>query len=122
MQKLILFSQLVALMTFAQVSVAKSNVELMCRAKAKELALTTYSGCVTENKNKKIEKIRESYKKELQSLKSKYDKALKNLGEKETDSAQESIKTVEKTNSDALSESEKVEQVDADEVIEVRDL
>ena len=59
---------------------AQSAVELTCRAQAKELALQTYSSCVTEARNNRVEEIRKNYQKELSELKSKYDKELKKMG------------------------------------------
>ena len=59
---------------------AQSSVELTCRAQAKELALQTYSSCVTEARNNRVEEIRKNYQKELAELKSKYDKELKKMG------------------------------------------
>lgn len=61
---------------------AESSVEVMCRAKAKELAINTYSSCVTEARQAKVEEIRAGYQKDLAALKSKYDKELKKLANK----------------------------------------
>lgn len=119
---------------------SKSKVEVMCRAKAKEIAITTYSGCITENRNKKIEKIRESYKKELQILKAKYDHALKDMSGSDalttttntpsTASQRKNLKAnipnttpvTTSTEDSAGSEDGNIDSIDADEVIEVQDL
>ncbi|HPI41648.1 MAG TPA: hypothetical protein PLJ21_12640 [Pseudobdellovibrionaceae bacterium] len=103
------------LLSIPSVGAAKDKVETMCRIKAKEIALNTYSSCVTENKNKKIEKIRDSYKKELQGLKNKYDKALKNISGDE-----ERLKS--NTKNPIKEETLANENLDADEVIEVEEV
>ncbi|MBO9667349.1 MAG: hypothetical protein J7501_11115 [Bdellovibrio sp.] len=59
-----------------------SSSDLMCRAKAKEIAASTYSSCVTEARNQQVEQIRANYQKELAALKTKYDKELKKMGGK----------------------------------------
>lgn len=61
---------------------AETSAEVMCRAKAKELAISTYSSCVTEARQAKVEEIRAGYQKDLANLKSKYDKELKKLANK----------------------------------------
>ena len=59
---------------------AQSSAELTCKSQAKEIAIQTYSNCMTEARNSQIDQIRKSYKDELASLKSKYDQELKKLG------------------------------------------
>ena len=54
----------------------------MCRAKAKELAASTYSSCVTDARNQQVEQIRANYQKELAAVKAKYDRELKKMGGK----------------------------------------
>lgn len=60
----------------------QSSMELTCRAKAKEIAAQTYSGCVTDARNTQIEQIRKDYQKQLADLKVKYDRELKKIGGK----------------------------------------
>ncbi len=60
-------------------SFAQTSFELSCRSKAKEIAIQTYSSCVTEAKQERVSKIRTSYQKDLANIKSKYDKELKQL-------------------------------------------
>lgn len=69
-----------SLILFTANAYPQTSYELTCRAKAKELAATTYSSCVTEARNSHVEEIRSSYQKELSALKSKYDKELKKMG------------------------------------------
>jgi hypothetical protein len=61
---------------------AQSSYELTCRAKAKEIATQTYSGCMSEARNTQIDQIRKDYQKQLADLKAKYDKELKKVGGK----------------------------------------
>jgi hypothetical protein len=56
-----------------------SSPEVVCRAKAKEIAIQTYSSYVTESRQAKVDEIRTGYQKDLAALKSKYDKELKKL-------------------------------------------
>src|SRR5437868_10258512 len=65
----------------------QSSSELTCRAKAKEIAAQTYSGCVTEARNTQIDQIRRDYQKQLTDLKAKYDRELKKVGGKGSTSA-----------------------------------
>ncbi|KHD89654.1 MAG: hypothetical protein OM95_02735 [Bdellovibrio sp. ArHS] len=71
----------------------QSSAELTCRAQAKEIAMQTYSSCITEARNNQVEEIRKSYQKELSELKAKYDKELKKMGGKK--SAKTSSPTVQ---------------------------
>ena len=50
---------------------------LVCRAKAKELAVKTYSDCLGDNQNAQVEKIKADYRAEVQKIKSKYANKLK---------------------------------------------
>jgi hypothetical protein len=67
------------LILFSGNAFSQSSAEVTCRAKAKEIAVQTYSSCVTEARQAQVEEIRASYQKELSALKSKYDKELKKL-------------------------------------------
>jgi Skp family chaperone for outer membrane proteins len=62
----------------------ESSSEVVCRAKAKDIAIQTYSSCVTEARQAKVEEIRTGYQKDLAALKSKYDKELKKLANRNT--------------------------------------
>ncbi|NUN06681.1 MAG: hypothetical protein HUU57_13080 [Bdellovibrio sp.] len=57
----------------------QTSAELTCRAQAKEIAMQTYSSCITQARNSHVEEVRKNYQKELADLKSKYDKELKKL-------------------------------------------
>jgi hypothetical protein len=69
------------------VQAQQSSSDLTCRAKAKEIAAQTYSGCVTETRNTQIDQIRKDYQKQLTDLKAKYDRELKKVGGKANTSA-----------------------------------
>ncbi|MGZ3772231.1 MAG: hypothetical protein ACXVCY_00055 [Pseudobdellovibrionaceae bacterium] len=58
----------------------QTSAELTCRAQAKELAMQTYSNCITQARNHQIEEVRKNYQKELSNLKVKYDNELKKIG------------------------------------------
>jgi ribosomal protein L44E len=59
---------------------AETASDLTCKAQAKEIAVQTYSNCITQARNSEIEQIRKNYKEELASLKSKYDREIKKMG------------------------------------------
>jgi hypothetical protein len=82
----ITFSVLIGAAVTAQAQ-QQSSAELTCRAKAKEAAAQTYSGCVTEARNTQIDQIRKDYQKQLSDLKAKYDRELKKVGGKTVTSA-----------------------------------
>lgn len=76
-----MMSILVLILTFfATTAHAESVSELTCKAQAKEIAVQTYSSCITVARNSEIDQIRKNYKEDLASLKSKYDKELKKMG------------------------------------------
>lgn len=64
---------------FAANAFTQSSAELTCRAQAKDLAMQTYSSCMTQARNNQVEEIRKNYQKELTALKTKYDGKLKTL-------------------------------------------
>lgn len=57
----------------------QSSAELTCRAQAKEIALQTYSSCITEARNNKVEEIRKNYQKAVSDAKARAEKELKEL-------------------------------------------
>lgn len=56
-----------------------AEFDLMCRAKAKEVAAETYRGCVTEAKTQQIEQIKKDYQEKLKAMKQDYENELKKL-------------------------------------------
>ncbi|QLY24016.1 hypothetical protein [Bdellovibrio sp. KM01] len=73
------FTILFANNTFAAANSTPASGEVMCRAKAKEIAASTYSGCMDEYNTAQVKSIREAYQKDLAAVKAKYDKKLKAL-------------------------------------------
>lgn len=65
---------------FAVHAHAQNSAELTCRSQAKEIAVQTYSTCITQARNNQIDDIRKNYKEELAALKAKYDQELKKMG------------------------------------------
>lgn len=65
--------------TFAAANSSSGSGEVMCRAKAKEIATSTYSNCMEEYNTAQVKSIREAYQKDLAAMKAKYDKKLKAL-------------------------------------------
>lgn len=75
---------LVSLFFVPSITRAEASIEAMCKVKAKEVAIETYKGCVTENKQAEISKIRTDYQHKLSELKEYYNKKLKKIsGEKQ---------------------------------------
>lgn len=70
-----------------------SAAEVMCRGQAKEIALQTYSSCITQARASQIEDIRKNYQKELADLKTKYDQELKRLNGKVAEASKKGTKT-----------------------------
>ncbi|MNT15468.1 hypothetical protein D3C72_1505210 [compost metagenome] len=67
---------------FTNMAMAQTAAEVTCRAQAKEVAVQTYSSCITQARNQQVEQIRADYQKELTALKAKYDKELKGISSK----------------------------------------
>lgn len=63
----------------AQTARAQNDIELSCRAKAKEVAVDAYTGCVSEGRKARLNDIRSNYKAEVASVKAKYDQMLKDM-------------------------------------------
>lgn len=71
-----------ATILFSVSALPQTSAEVTCRAQAKEIAVQTYSSCITEARNTRVDEIRKSYQKELADLKAKYDKELKKMSGK----------------------------------------
>lgn len=71
---------MVSILLASMASKAESEVELTCRAKAKEVALQTYQSCASESRVTRLKEIRAGYKNELAEVKAKYDRMLKEMG------------------------------------------
>lgn len=57
-----------------------ASSEIMCRGQAKEVAMQTYSTCITQARATQVDEVRKAYQKELADLKTKYDQELKRIG------------------------------------------
>lgn len=68
-----------AIIFFSSAALPQTAAEVTCRAQAKEVALQTYSSCITEARNSQVDEIRKSYQKDLADLKAKYDQELKKM-------------------------------------------
>ena len=87
------FSFLITVL-FSANAFTQTAAELSCRAQAKEIAMQTYSSCITQARNSQVEEVRKNYQKELADLKAKYDRELKKMtgGKSATASAPSKIK------------------------------
>lgn len=84
-QALLSLSMIILAMTLQPQDAQAANgdsIEFMCKAKAKEIAAQTYSGCINDNKQAELERIRKEYQAELSKIKSKYNNELKGLSGK----------------------------------------
>jgi uncharacterized protein YecT (DUF1311 family) len=104
------------LLAFASQATAAgtSSIEFMCKAKAKEIAAETYKGCVTENKQVQVERIRKEYQTKLAELKNQYNSELKQLSPKKGSKASASaeISATEMPAKKMKSSKVKKEQID----------
>lgn len=57
----------------------ESSADLTCRAKAKEVALQTYSLCMSDHKSKQTEALRKAYEEEALKLKAQYEAEIAKL-------------------------------------------
>ncbi len=71
------------MMIFALNAFGQSSQELTCKAQAKEVALQTYQGCVTEARKGQMDTLRKEYAAKLAELKEHYNKELKKAAGKE---------------------------------------
>ena len=71
------------LMVFGVKAFGQTSQELTCKAQAKEVALQTYQGCVTEARKEQMDTLRKEYSAKLSELKEHYNKELKKAAGKE---------------------------------------
>jgi hypothetical protein len=84
---------LLAFASQASAAAGANSIEFMCKAKAKEIAAETYKGCVVENKQAQVERIRKEYQAKLAELKNQYNSELKQLSPKKTGKASAAVDT-----------------------------
>ncbi len=70
-------------LVFGVKAFGQTSQELSCKAQAKEIALQTYQGCVTEARKEQIDSLRKEYSAKLGELKEHYNKELKRAAGKE---------------------------------------
>lgn len=76
------FSFFVTILFSANAFSQSNSSEIMCRGQAKEIAMQTYTSCITQARATQVEEVRKSYQKELTDLKNKYDQELKRISGK----------------------------------------
>lgn len=96
---------------------ANEDVDLMCKGKAKTIAIETFKTCVTENRSAQIEQLRRSYSEKLKALKEEYDSEIRRLGGK-TKSAKTDVKTSKRLTK-TRTESVEVSGVSDDSVMDI---
>lgn len=74
-----LFMLAVSIFLAHEAARAEGAVELMCKNKAKEIALQTYSNCVTEEKTTRLKDIKERYKARMSEVKDQFQRELNDL-------------------------------------------
>ena len=80
-------------------------IEVMCRNKAKEVALSAYQGCVTEEKTTRLNDIKKRYKDRMAEVKSQFQKELDEMNSKKSASAAAKPESASKAISKDLSSS-----------------
>ena len=71
-------------LVFGVKAFGQSSQELSCKAQAKEIALQTYQGCVTDARKEQMDSLRKEYSAKLSELKEHYNKELKKAAGKES--------------------------------------
>ena len=108
-------ASLILLAMASQATAAGTNsIEFMCKTKAKEIAAETYKGCVTENKQAQVERIRKEYQTKLAELKNQYNSELKQLSPKKAGKSSAVLETTasEMPAKKMKSKKKKKEQID----------
>lgn len=70
---------IVSLLLANEAARADGPVELMCKNKAKEIALQTYQNCVTDEKTTRLKDIKERYKARMSEVKDQFQRELNDL-------------------------------------------
>ena len=77
--KTLVLTSLMLLSSVALAQTQESSADLTCRAKAKEVALQTYSLCMSDHKSKQTEALRKAYEEEALKLKAQYESEIAKL-------------------------------------------
>ncbi|MBX2986648.1 MAG: hypothetical protein KF802_02015 [Bdellovibrionaceae bacterium] len=75
----LMLMMIVSVMLASMAAKAQTEIEMSCRAKAKEVALQAYEGCVTETRATRLQEIRDGYKSEMADVKAKYDRMMQEI-------------------------------------------
>ncbi|MFN7728324.1 MAG: hypothetical protein ACK5P7_04135 [Bdellovibrio sp.] len=73
---------ILGLLTVSSIALAQSGppeYELLCRIKAKELAVDMYRGCITTSRTQQIDQLKKEYQDKLRAMKSDYESQIKKL-------------------------------------------
>lgn len=85
------------ILNFSYSMAQNTDIEVSCRAEAKQIAIKTYQSCVTSARNQKIDQIRKEYQTKLNDLKKYYDSELNKIsGSKKSSAKGVSTKLPEK--------------------------
>lgn len=73
----------ISLMLAGKMARAQGSVEVMCRSKAKEIALQTYQNCVTEEKTSRLQDLKSRYKARMSEVKDEFQRELDEINGKQ---------------------------------------
>jgi hypothetical protein len=85
--KLFNIVMLVASLLLAKAAQAQGQIEVMCRNKAKEIALSAYQGCVTEEKTTRLKALKDRYKSKMSEVKGEFQRELDEINGKSSSGA-----------------------------------
>lgn len=63
----------------APTAIQSQRIQFQCKAKAKEVAQSTYTSCLNDAREVELDKVKQDYKEKLDKLKTYYDKKIKAL-------------------------------------------
>lgn len=69
----------------APTAIQSQKIQFQCKAKAKEIAQSTYTSCLNDAREAELDKVKQDYKEKLDKLKTYYDKKIKSLSTDETE-------------------------------------
>lgn len=74
----------ISLLLASKMARAQGTIEVMCRSKAKEIALQTYQNCVTEEKTARLQDLKSRYKSRMSEVKDEFQRELDEINGKQT--------------------------------------
>lgn len=66
---------------------SNQEVDILCRAKAKETAATAYKSCMDEQREAQLDSLKKSYEEKLKAMRDEYEKELTQLSGKKLDAS-----------------------------------